>query len=280
MSRRVLDLRAVPWRALFLALWLLIVAGWAADGLKGEALFTEWWGGAAEYRVAFLLAVLIVFVVSGWGLYRIRLDLQVVRTLDQRVARPQKALVLFLSSPKPPPVFGEDGRLTVGELGLPGSDPGKPDQGLREAVEALDKVRWNWQQVLRALIPHASTLTHVHLLGTKGDAGSGKHLGAGEKLIRRYLPEKVIVDISENSVDLDDIEAMIDAIKRSVTKIEAGGVSRASISVDVTGGLKTASIAGSIVTLNTTVRFQYVQTHPPYDVREYHLRVGTGALIP
>jgi hypothetical protein len=41
------------------------------------------------------------------------------------------------------------------------------------------------------------------------------------------------------------------------------------IIIDVTGGVKTASIAGASITFNTQVTFQYVQTFPPYEVYAY-----------
>ena len=46
-------------------------------------------------------------------------------------------------------------------------------------------------------------------------------------------------------------------------------MSERDIMIDVTGGIKTASIAGASITFNSQVMFQYVQTQPPYEVYAY-----------
>jgi hypothetical protein len=278
MQRLARYLRTIPWVAFFLAFLLLVFGSWAADGLKGELLLVEWWDGAAEHRGLVLAGVVAAFIVSAVMMYRLRLNLYVVRTLDQRPARPQNALIIFLSTPVPPPTLGPAptlgaGRpITVGDFQLAGGD-------LRQAAESLDRIRWNWQQLLRALIPHEGTVSRIHLIGSAGDEGSFGYLSAARHLIETYLPG-VTVREEEGAVDLDDVGSMIRGISQAVVAIEKDGISLANITIDVTGATKTASIAGAIVTLNTEVKFQYVQTNRPFRVLEYDLRVEPGVLIP
>ncbi len=45
------------------------------------------------------------------------------------------------------------------------------------------------------------------------------------------------------------------------------------IIIDVTGGQKTTSIAGAVITLNSQVSFQYVQTNEPYKIMAYDVMI-------
>lgn len=56
-------------------------------------------------------------------------------------------------------------------------------------------------------------------------------------------------------------------------------ISEEDIIIDVTGGQKTTSIAGALVTLNSQVTFQYVQTNEPYNVVAYDVVIQSPVSI-
>jgi hypothetical protein len=59
----------------------------------------------------------------------------------------------------------------------------------------------------------------------------------------------------------------------ALEKLIQAGFNEQDIVIDITGGQKTTSIAGAVVTFNSQVTFQYVQTDDPYDVLIYDVVV-------
>jgi len=55
---------------------------------------------------------------------------------------------------------------------------------------------------------------------------------------------------------------LIAAFNKAIDVFKEQGIAEREIIIDITGGQKTVSIAGAVVTLNKNVTFQYVQTIP------------------
>jgi hypothetical protein len=195
-----------------------------------------------------------------------------VGALSRHPVEPHRALVLPLSAPSPRPETGPGPEFRVGPVRLTGD--------LQGDVELLTAagIRWNWQQLLRALQPHAATLERVYLIGSAdsgGQDGSHRFLGEAAALVRLYFPEGGRlggVDWAPEPVDFDDVRALMRAMARGIESLTGEtGLAEEDVVIDVTGGMKTTSIAGAVMTLNGAVTFQYVHTSRGDEVWEYDL---------
>ena len=138
--------------------------------------------------------------------------------------------------------------------------------------EVIDRVpasiRWNWQQLLRGLRPHADVLERVRLVGSSGANGSFGHLDLCRKMLRKYVPRARITP-HPRKADFKDFNGLVRQLREIVVEEKKAGMTGEDIVIDITGGPKTASIAGSGITFTTEVTFQYVRTHPPFEVYAY-----------
>lgn len=259
--------KRVPWRAL-LAAWLVLIAGgWAADGLKGERLFESWWPAVAQYQWPVTLGAVALFIMASIWLYYQRQAFILARSLSRRLCEPHASLILLVSTPNLMP----SSTASLFPLQLT-SDRGIVVElhgvSLAEDIKALDVLRWNWQQLLRAIVPHATALQRLHLIGSPGARGSFAHLDLCQAFLQAYLPAVRIVKSGE-PIDFEDFNALVRCMQRIIDEEQQHGMNERDIIIDVTGGFKTTSIAGASITFNSQVTFQYVQTLPPNEVYAY-----------
>ena len=245
------------WIGIILLLLTILTGSWLADGIKGEALFSDWFPVFIEWkwRTLTISLSLVLFVVPVIWLYRYRKIFLGVRTLEQIKTRAHPCLILLLSTPNIVPAnlsFPLNIRSKNTEAVIKG-------ESLKYDIVELNKIRWNWQQLLRGLLPHQSELKYAYLIGSSGGTGSFQHLDKAEMLIKRYCPSSEIIK-PEKAVDFENLEELTDSIFKAILELERKGMKGKDIIIDVTGGKKTTSIAGAIVTLNSDVTFQYVQT--------------------
>lgn len=261
------------WRAL-LPGWLILVSGsWVADGMKGEILFADWtWGRMfADYRWLGLALAATCFVLASLWLYSYRRDFTLVRSLSQVVCTPHRNLVILVSTPNQIPSVDRHGSLRLRQPD--GTDIEVPLTGALD--EDIDQIRslchmpWNWQQLLRGLRPHADMLERVRLVGSSGSNGSFGDLEACKALLQRYVHRACIITPHPRKTDFEDFNGLVRQLREIVVEEKKAGMTDEDIIIDITGGPKTASIAGSGITFTTEVTFQYVRTHPPFDVYAY-----------
>lgn len=268
-------LRAVPWRALLPACTVLISGSWVADAVKGEVLFADSmkWLGAPVSRWPGMFVAILLFLGATLLVYRNRRDFVPVRSLSRHVCEPHRSLVLFLSPSPVCPIFDVDS--LHAKVPINGENTVcLTRESLRDDIEALDGSRWNWQQMLRAIEPHADRLERLHLVGSSGPSGSCEQLATFELLVKGYFksPELKITKRQGRGgkgVDFEDFNALLDCVRAIIKEEKGRGYSDEDIVIDVTGGFKTTSIAGSSVTFSTNVTFQYVQTQSPNEVYAY-----------
>lgn len=267
-ARPITSLRSYPWRALTPAWLALLTGSWAADGVR-DALLA---GNVSGRNLALTFVAFAVLVASSLWLYVERASLLGPRHLYRRRCEPHSSVILLVS-PSNLPVTGVGFPLGVvsgaAEAVLQG-------ESLDADIEALDRLRWNWQQLLRAVVPHRSRLQRITLIGSPAPTGSFGQLELCVAILQRYLPAVSVRAVSR-PVDFEDFGALVECIRRLIAEERAEGVSEADIIVDVTGGFKTASIAAASVTMNRNVTFQYVQTVPPYDVYAYNVAFEAGS---
>jgi len=283
VSRGRRDLqKMILWSALSIA-----SAHWAGHSLL------ELLHGPTAIDGAFFVGSLALFLVGMLWAYDARSAFALLRTLEQHALKASnlkttdaRALTLLLSTPN----------ATLLECCAPGSgwtlDPRSPKlasqansvapkatqlggKDLDIDIEAItaSRIRWNWQQLLRAVRVHRSSLQRVHLLGSSRDGGSYPYTELCAKWLRGYLPGATVNASLERSVDFENLDDLRRSIMWIIRQERDLGLADREIFVDVTGGMKTASIAAAAVTLNTDVRFQYVQTDEPSDVLVFNAKL-------
>lgn len=242
-------------------LLMAIGAGWLGDSLYNALLGEITWT-----RVLFFTGIGggIFFLLGAFWLYRQRKEYLPVRALERmRDIRPRKVLISTISpkgrqleldipDDKEVPASVKDARTTV------------TLSGNVEEDAAPCEIRWSWQQLLRAIVPHKETLERVYLVGSsdkEGSAGSHNDLKACRRLLKRYLPEACTVTFSDTGVDFEDIDALTGRFKDILAELQREGYCTDEVMIDSTGGMKTTSIAAAMVTLDhPRLHFQYVPT--------------------
>nr|WP_253946169.1 hypothetical protein [Niveibacterium sp. COAC-50] len=261
------------------SLGMLVFSSWLLDAIKGDHVFEEtilrWCGivWSNGTRLAVMTACAVASLACSAGL---RLGLRhwepVHGLLLPASAMPAHWLLVLLS-PCGTMTF-QNGAVctaqgeTLLEIGhLPAN----------ERVEALEdwdratQCRWPWVQLARAIRPHAHQLQKVVLLASPGPRGSAAGLNQAVELVSLLAPGAAAVPIVAE-VDFEDIPKLYSLIVALTRQAIGDGFAPETLTVDCTGGLKTASIAASLATLDSAIRFQYVETAAPFGVLAYEMR--------
>jgi hypothetical protein len=245
-----------------LAVGILLCGHWIALDVHHSLAQCNPWllivGGAALVWVASLAA-------QHW-----RHHLEMGRSLERNPAQMYlqshkiRALILTVSKPGTIPVFAADQpegpHVTVPppKNMPPATEPIQlAGKSLADDIAAAGKWFWNWQQLLRALQPHQTTVERVILLGS-----NDSQLPVARQLLAGYLPqldEKRLTCLP--AVDIENFDAIIGVLRTLVIEeLPKAGLRPQEIAIDITGGIKIASVAGAVLTLNHAVVCQYVQT--------------------
>lgn len=266
--------------ALVAAAAFALTTAWTADGVKGAAPFYDWQGLSAKdisaaQKIGWAAVLCALSFTSALLLYTTRSTWTPVRSLGRYVGKPQKVLVICLSTPDLSHMgFDLGGGIKIDfhdkEISPAPSVAHFPVGNIKDDIQSKSPVgdkRVNWQQSLRAIHFHASTLEHlvvVPSLSKPREPGSEDYDKPFRKLLAHYLAQpdwrsKFTVTIRP-PVDYEDFEklhtAFIDVIKFAKDK----NFTESDIVFDITAGQKVASVAAAIVTLTTRADFQYVQT--------------------
>jgi hypothetical protein len=261
-------LRGFPWIGLFPLILAIVTGNWLAEAI--QPFLT---------RIPFLrdnllasIIFLVLLVSSIIWIYHHRKSFLGIRSLQQVKTRSLEGLILLLSTPNHVP---ERFSFPITIKDRNGNEATLKGQSLNHDIEELNKVKWNWQQILRGLKPHQERLKYLYLLGS---TESFKYLDKAESFIKQYLPDITVIK-ANRPVNFEDLEALIKVIYRAIKDLKAYKLDEDEIIIDITGGQKVTSIAGAVVTLNSSVRFQYVQTNEPYEVISYDLTIQGEASI-
>lgn len=250
----------------------LICADWL--GIEADRLLDKSTPGRIILAVLFVLAL---FAAKHW-----RRDLECGRSLRRTLATeylkeyPIRALVLFVSKPNCKPEKKESGyELIISDTTVPLAGD------LQADMETLDKLKtwWNWQQLLRAIEPHVSNVGSLWLVGSKESC-----LPLAEVFLSQYFPKGKVDIRATPAVDLENFDHLFALLRfitlgktsedTALTRQNPGLAAFLSqpinplvasydpkgVAVDITGGIKVASITGAVLTLNHAVVCQYVQS--------------------
>ncbi len=273
--KRNVKLSKFPWKALMSLGSSILTGGWAADGIKGDPLFT-WIPILCNYPIIITSVVTILFISSIAWAYSRRSDFLAFRTLNQEECSPHSCLILPLSIMLPKPVTSDFPIQFASGVSIPGDD-------LQTDIEGLNPAKWNWQQMLRVLQIHQHTLKHVFLIGSadteyqgKKTLGSFHDITFAKKIIKKYCPNIVKIDDIDHygtPVDFEDFKSLVSVMEEGISFYKKKGLHEQDIIIDATGGQKITSIAAAVVTMNNNVTFHYVQTNPPNRVLAYDLLI-------
>lgn len=271
-----------PW-PLFAA--IAVVA--AGAGLLGSGLDALL---AVGQRPLFWAAAGLAVLLAGLCLsYRYQSQWTGLRGLRTLPPQPRPALILFVSTLSGR-IAWQDGKTGVFPLTITVSKPSAPGQNseaqcllcgrsLADDLARLDGELydrgyiWNWQQLLRALEPHAHhSLERLHLIfsatvkrsdpagGTREVAGSDQRSADALALLGSYGLS--VKPPTSSVVDFENLDAVVAELRRVIRAEFGAAYGARDVVVDVTGGFKTTSIAGALLTLNNEALFQYVQSRP------------------
>ena len=257
-----------------------LAGSWLADGAA------QWFVSAApeeerawRWGVLFLAGLLVVVVGVVWlriyGERFILPDIEPVKDVE-----PRRVLIAFLSDLNKMSIRrADDGRWC-----FYGANGGTNEIGsvsaLFEFVSHKSPLT-SWQQLARAMYHHhkAGVLQKVILLASKKSRDAFEASDGGESsaphpeiffdalLNDGALPERrVSIEVAPGNVDFEDLTSSLMALQQA---IKNSGAEHRDIVIDVTGGQKTASIAGALVTLDKRdLIFQYVPTGGPDEVKK------------
>lgn len=272
-SIKKLRSKANSFMASVVLILFVMATGWFADSvLDAEANLWESLkaslGGIADNpgRLGFPF---ILLVGSAAILYYLRRGLLPAQNLAKLERVPaSRALVFTLSELHPSLDFdwSSDGApLLVKTRNLDGGATEQLTYTLPETLEdavvvsesnPLSRERVNWQQILKGLMPHRSTVKCIcFVTSTKSHHGLEKV----SRLTRYYLKQNVEIVTMEAPVNFEVIDEVYGALSGLIEKLEGAGYSDRKIMIDATGGNKVTSIATALATLTyKELKFQYV----------------------
>ncbi len=136
----------------------------------------------------------------------------------------------------------------------------------------------NWQQPLRAILPHVENLRSLWIVVSRSSngnteiaepklpgespdntLGSAPYGKIAETIFGRYLDLATTEIYISDPVDFEDFKTLEHYIRSKILDVLPRGSSR-STAIDITGGMKVSSALGSLLTVNDEAVFQYVQT--------------------
>ncbi len=238
----------------------------ATGGHIAATTIDHWLIESLGWSHLLVFSIAIVFAVFGAvGAWRYR---ESTRSLFAKVeqlqarASPRKALIFFVSTQSAlkeiPPASGA---ATI-DMG-----PGRSIELSRvdadsDAGRLGEHSRWSWEQILRGIGAHGKKLEFIYLIGSsdsESQTGSFRQLPIAAAFFEPYLKGSKI-RLAEAAVDFENYASVSEALEKAIRAAKALGIGDQQICVDITGGQKPTSAAGTIATLNRDVVLQYVQT--------------------
>lgn len=241
-----------------------IVLHWLIEGFSVGDLLVFFLGIAAAFFGA---------IIAWRRRESTRALLAKVEQLPARSA-PRQALICFLST-----------QTGLKQAPAP-SGPVTVDMGQGRTIELVrqhagtdvqllgQSIRWPWEQLLRGVEAHAETLKLLYIIGSSDSGpqpGSFRQLPIAAQFLAPYLRSAQIRS-ARTAVDFENYEDLNSALDLAIHEAQLLGIRDRDICIDITGGQKPTSAAGTIATLNRDVVLQYVQTGGQkqaliYDVR-------------
>ena len=204
-----------------------------------------------------VVQVLAGLLGIGFLSFLVKKELEKAKDLDLDVkfvdADKTKILILFLSK-----LYIEDKK----------KEENKNEEEINKE-EKINKIRTfddlkniilNWEMPLIAIKHHLPVLKHVVVICSER---SFKEFEMFEQLVRRLFPDyEFSCERYEKPINFENIEEVYDTLKKVHKEVKSSQhIREKDITIDITGGTKIVSIAGSIFTLEVEDRkIQYIST--------------------
>ncbi len=236
------------WRLLGYALLILIATSWFPEGFTGvcKAL----WKCAAGNCFSGAVAVSIL-ADQKEALWKFGLSCGILTWMYWRLKRQISLYDIEVHSQTPAPV----------KYLLLFLSPMGPDE-ISEVMQDPHKiVGKRWEMPYLAIRHHLSNpgrLERLFVITSSGEKGTTGLFPSFQKFVKQVFPggKFEIEELPRGGIDFEDIEGVFKLIEDFYKR----GFKEGDILVDITGGQKTNSIAGALVTLSTGRRFQYIST--------------------
>lgn len=236
------------WAILFV-IAISVALSWFPDGLS-NLIEKRYSMGVIKLSVASIIVMVI------WLILRKYIVSQKIEVICEEPT-PVRALAIFLSQLKP---HGEkrkriSDKELIDTLTQLVTHTDFNNQNIEEILADT-----SWEIPLIVIRHHAPTLEYLYVITSEGDRGTTHQMELFTKTVNALFPKVKIIELVKGGVDFEDVRAVFQAVEKFYTEVSAKGIKQEDALVDITGGQKTASIAGAIATLATGRRFQYVST--------------------
>jgi len=253
------------WTAVIVAL-LSIVAGWIPDGLSEilSAIFFD--GNLKKGLTLFGLGVFILFILTCLAL---RYSEEGKFKVFVEAPEKKKVLISFLSAVAPRGALKDSQTLLKEIEKIPESE---------SFEEKIDFVQDNfllksWRMPLEAIKYHQPKLKKIIVITSPE---SSNQLTAFKELVRKFFGKEIAGAITEKQVSsFENIEKVFDILNETYEELAKEGYRNKDAIIDITGGQKTNSIAGALMTSFYNDReFQYISTNT-FEIKSYDVRLIT-----
>jgi hypothetical protein len=231
--------------------FLSFIAGWLPDGIA-NLLLTE---NKKDGLVMISASLLCLFFLWLAGTYYAReLEFDVVEEEPQK----KKALILFLSE-----IRDKSSQELNDEIKILDTAENESDRLSKLQGSSLSK----WRMPVEAIKYHLPKLERIVVVTS---SLSSTQLESFRLLIVKLFGEEEAKKILQEKIeDFESVSEIFEKLNKIYKDLEKEGFKAKHVIVDVTGGQKTASIAGALATTVYADReFQYVSTNT-YQVKSY-----------
>jgi len=231
-----------------------------SSNLLSDEIKCLWDEECSSINWPILIVFLIAYFFAAFCAFRLGKSLFRVNLNYQKETKPKSAMIAFVS--KMPKIEKIDERKwTI-------TNNGKIYElccDLDQDIEILEGSNLSFQQLLRAIKPHKEKLRKIVLLYSDQSRVAAEDYLA---ILPAYLPN---ISIDSQLSDFENLEKLLDVLRKSIRRLNSQNYNYSDIVLDVTGGLKTASIAAAMMTLHyEDLVFQYVSTNQPYNVLTFN----------
>lgn len=257
---------------LLLVFAVVLLQSWVADGIKGDALFPWLSGGALQHDkpgfIPLMAGMILLAVFFSYLLYRRRrmfLPTRISRIGNPGQVQPRRMLVLTLSWP------GWDWQPQ--QLERQGRPAHALPNDLSDALQAMAALgareKFTWEQLLRAVEPHADCLQEIVLIGSEGPQGTFVEADRCRQMLRHYFPQLAAIAMLAHAVNYEALDSLSGLYRQIIGESKQPAN---KIMIDVTGGTKVVSIAAAMVCLEQPeIEFQYVETAGAKRLRTFNV---------
>jgi len=238
--------RNFKWQAVLYLALLLLVGKWFPEGIEDYLFYLK--GDRSLWTINWkLLCSGLILFAFYWAIKNIVSQSKIHVTADSPA--PIKVLCVFLSPFK--------------------TRPNNPNGSYHEIIELQNALHTNdldqlkltettWKMPLKAIEHHGARLKQVRIFTSCGENGSSSQFEVFRSLVNYLYPTVQVKEEFSGGLDFLDIRAIFDAVDKLYVEAVEEGYRENDVLVDVTGGLKTNSIAASVATLAKGRQFQYI----------------------